>query len=315
MKDFLHHLFIPRESNNHRSKLLHYEVLLLVIAVLISGLITMAGVQREYPAVLGDATRISVAELMMQTNLKRQENGLAPLTLNAKLSQAATQKARDMFAKDYWAHVSPDGTTPWVFIKDSGYEYLYAGENLARGFTTGTDVVNAWMASPTHRENLLSPNYTDIGFAVETGSLTGSETVLVVQEFGSPYNQQAADAGDVAMAVSTPAPIVVVPPGSVSEPSDNLSPTPFAIAQAQVNEPPTFEGVASIQNNPLIDDGIIKRNIGFFFLMLFIVVLLLDAIIVERRKIVRVFSHNVDHVLFFMFILLAGMLISRGVIV
>ena len=86
-----------------------------------------------------------------------------------------------MFSKDYWAHNAPDGTTPWVFIKNTGYNYIYAGENLARGFNSASDVINAWMNSPEHRQNVLSPNYQNVGFAVATGTLSGEDTVLVVE--------------------------------------------------------------------------------------------------------------------------------------
>lgn len=105
----------------------------------------MSYVRTNYPSVLGTYSNISQEALLSMTNQKRQEVGLSPLNLNGSLSQAAAGKASDMFTKDYWAHVSPDGTSPWVFIKASGYNYIYAGENLARGFTTPTDVVNAWM--------------------------------------------------------------------------------------------------------------------------------------------------------------------------
>lgn len=322
MKRFLHHLFLPRPSNNHRSKLLHLEVLVLILAVLISGQIVLAGMQRQYPAVLGISSNISVTDLVKYTNIKRQENGLKPLTLNTELTDAAQHKAKHMFGQNYWAHVAPDGTTPWVFIKDSGYQYLYAGENLARGFNTAEDVVNAWMASPTHRENLLSPNYTDIGFAIDTGNLTGSETILVVQMFGSKYLPKEKSDEQVAVAVTTPQPTLVAtglsptpvinnPLLPTSIPTAIPSPTPILVAQS--HEP--VVGVASIQNNPLIDTESLKRNTSFLVVMVFIVVLLLDAIIVERKKIARAFSHNLDHVMFLLFILLAGILIGRGMII
>src|SRR5204863_2082531 len=115
----------------------------------------------------------------------RRQNGAGDLTISNELSRAASDKASDMFAKNYWAHNAPDGTTPWVFIKSSGYEYIYAGENLARGFTTSQSVVDAWMASPEHKENMLSKNYKNVGFAVATGNLNGEDTVLVVEMLGS----------------------------------------------------------------------------------------------------------------------------------
>ncbi|MBA3723918.1 MAG: hypothetical protein H0W89_03405 [Candidatus Levybacteria bacterium] len=295
MKNFLHHLFVPRQSNNHRSKVLHYEVLLLVVAFLLSGLITITGVEKQYPAVLGDSVSISVQDLVTYTNLKRQSNGLAPLTLNKELSVAAGQKAKHMFAQDYWAHVAPDGTTPWVFIKDSGYQYLYAGENLARGFDSSTEVVDAWMESPTHRENLLSPNYTDIGFAVLPGALTGSETVLVVQMFGSPYETKEAE-------------------DTVAGTQVNPTPTQTPVASGLIQESQPYAGVAAVQSNPLIDTDTAKRNTSYILLVFFIVILVLDAVIIERRKIVRAFSHNIDHILFLAFILIAGIIIGKGVI-
>ncbi len=305
MKRFFQHFFVPHESNNHRARVLHYDSLLVLIALLFSGLIVMQGAHREYPAVLGDATAvITVQDLLKYTNLQREAKGLAPLNLNPELTRAAQMKAKDMFAKDYWAHVSPDGTTPWVWIKDSGYEYLYAGENLARGFTSSSDVVTAWMNSPEHRANMLSPNYTDIGFAIQSGTLTGTDTTLVVQEFGSPYN----------------------PDGSVKESSDNsgspvggteptTSPTPQVVAgNVQIGQPSALAGQAATPNQPLVDAVSLKRNISFGFLGFFLVILALDAIIIERKKIVRGFSHNVDHILFLLFILLAGIIIGRGVI-
>lgn len=326
MKDFLHHLFIPRESNNHRSKLLHYEVIILFIAFLFSSLIVMAGVHKQYPAVLGDATSMSIQDLLNDTNIQREANGVAPLKMNSELTRAAQMKAKDMFAKNYWAHVSPDGTTPWVWIKDSGYEYLYAGENLARGYNSSSDVVTAWMNSPTHRENLLSPHYTDIGFAVSSGTLTGSNTILVVQEFGSKYipTDQTADAD----AIPSTSPTLALGPTEIlqkgvagttpvqASPTVVLSPTPTQspIPVATNQKPDNLAGVAAIENTPLVDASSTKRNISFFFLFFFIAVLAVDAIVIERKQIARVFSHNVDHILFLLFILLAGIIIGRGVI-
>ena len=310
MKHLLRHLFIPHESNHHRSKLLHYDSLVLIIAVLFSGLIVMQGMHREYPAVLGDATSITVDDLLQDTNLKREANGLAPLKLNAELSDAAKHKADDMFAKNYWAHVSPDGTTPWVFIKSAGYEYMYAGENLARGFDSSQAVVNAWMASPTHRENLLSPHYTDIGFAIEAGTLTGTETTLVVQEFGSPYYGN--DSNDNQQALIRPP----TPMPTVYQTANAAQPTPAssAVGSVQSKPPQSTTQIKDVQNQPLVDASSLKRNISFFFLALFIIVLALDALYIERKQIVRVFSHNIDHMLFLLFILLAGILIGRGLI-
>ncbi|HWY79116.1 MAG TPA: CAP domain-containing protein [Candidatus Sulfotelmatobacter sp.] len=297
MKRLLQHFFIPHESNKHRARVLHHDSLLIVITLLFSALLVFQGMQRQYPAVLGDATAsITVQDLLRYTNIQRETNGLAPLNLNPELTQAAQMKAKDMFAKNYWAHVSPDGTTPWVFIKNSGYEYLYAGENLARGFNTSSDVVTAWMNSPEHRANMLSPNYTDIGFSVQSGTLTGTSTTLVVQEFGSPYQS------DVTTNTNS-VPKILAGTKSAS-PSGNIN----------IGQPSALAGQAAVANAPIFDANLLKRNIAFVILGFFLVILAIDAIIVERKNIVRIFSHNVDHMLFLLFILLAGIIIGRGVI-
>lgn len=308
MKHFLRHFCIPHESNNHRSRVLHHDSLILVITFLFAGLIVMQGIHKQYPAVLGDSTSITIVQLLDYTNLEREANGLAPLSLNPDLTKAAQLKAKDMFAKDYWAHVSPDGTTPWVWIRDSGYNYLYAGENLARGFDSSSDVVTAWMNSPEHRANLLSPNYTDIGFAVQSGMLTGTDTTLVVQEFGSPYNS---DGTVVVPSIASPTPIPAAELAAAGLPS--ASPTAQVIGSVKIGQPSGLDPIAN-SNSPFFDASTLKRNISFAIIGFFLMILALDAIIVERKKIARVFSHNVDHILFLLFILLAGIIIGRGVI-
>src|SRR5581483_392807 len=186
MKKFLRHYFFPHSKNNHRAKLLHHSSLVFVILGFLAATWISVNIRHEAPGVLGISYSISTNELLSLTNKMRQQNGQPTLTLNSDLNQAAAAKADDMFAKNYWAHFAPDGsTTPWMFIKNSGYDYLYAGENLAKGFTSSSDVVTAWMNSPSHRENILSPKYKDIGFAVKEGTLQGEDTVLVVQMFGS----------------------------------------------------------------------------------------------------------------------------------
>jgi hypothetical protein len=328
MKDFLHQLLFPRASNNHRSKVLHNQSLLFTILFLLMSLSFLSFVQRDYPNVLGISANISIQDLLDQTNQKRRENGLAPVVLNVQLTHAAEMKGDDMFAKNYWAHVAPDGTTPWVFIKNSGYDYLYAGENLARGFTTATDTVNAWMASPTHRENLLSPNFKDIGFAVKTGTLTGSETILVVQEFGSKYvGTQDADAPLTVAVEPTAVPIVISPTVAVQariSPTEKqqvlpsvtplLTTAPQVIAQAPTVQPSPNMMVAAIQNNPLVDSRSTKKNISLFVLIFFIAIFIIDALIIERKKIARLVSHNLDHIIFLSIILIIAIIIGKGLI-
>lgn len=131
------------------------------------------------------AAKVDTGELLALTNTKRLEAGIAPLTLNSKLSVAAQNKAIDMVNAKYWAHYSPSGRSPWSFISASGYKYRFAGENLARYVNSSTDTVTLWMGSELHRKNLLSAKYKDVGFYVYEGEYMGKNGTLVVQMFGS----------------------------------------------------------------------------------------------------------------------------------
>ncbi len=130
---------------------------------------------------------LTVPGVVAVTNGERTTSGLMTLTLNTKLSNAATAKLADMFAKQYFAHEAPDGTTPADWVEGAGYVYRLTGENLALGdFSGDTDLVTAWMNSPGHRANILKPEYTEIGVAVGKGMYNGRETWLAVQVFGKP---------------------------------------------------------------------------------------------------------------------------------
>ncbi len=153
------HFFVPHKINNHRAKLLH-NVSLLILLVAIAFTSTFAiYIGKTNPHVLGVSYQISNVELLNLTNYERAQNGLPPLTLDTQLSEAAIKKSQHMFRNDYWAHFAPDGTSPWDFIRGEGYDYSFAGENLAKGFTTSYDAVKAWMRSPTHRDNILFQKY------------------------------------------------------------------------------------------------------------------------------------------------------------
>lgn len=119
------------------------------------------------------------------TNQQRLANGLGELHYDPKLSAAARAKANDMLQKGYFDHFSPDGQKPWDFIRNQNYSYIKAGENLAIDYPSVTAPVAAWMASPTHRANILKADYEDIGLAEVVGEYNGQETRIVVQMFGT----------------------------------------------------------------------------------------------------------------------------------
>jgi hypothetical protein len=174
-------LFIPNKKNNYKPYLLRkgFLVFYTIILVVVNTFGGVFGISKI------SASDINVSNLISLTNQERAAAGLNTLNQNAKLNAAAKAKAENMFEEQYWDHFGPNGETPWQFITAAGYNYVYAGENLAKGFRTSEGVVEAWMASPTHRENILSKNYKDIGIAVKQGVLLGKQTILVVQMFGN----------------------------------------------------------------------------------------------------------------------------------
>lgn len=136
--------------------------------------------------VLGRRAAITSEGLLASTNQAREKEGLADLVLNEQLSEAAYAKAQDMLKNQYWAHESPSGVQPWKWFADANYNYSQAGENLARNFTTSSEVTAAWLASSSHRENVLESAYQDVGFATVEGDINGSDTTIVVALYGAP---------------------------------------------------------------------------------------------------------------------------------
>lgn len=182
--------FVPHhheDGEQHHAHALTLPALFAYFQIFVFLIAGLYFVKVRAPQVLGVAS-FSASEIISLTNVQRVQNGLGPLTYNSLLASAAAAKAQDMFTVNYWAHNSPLGKTPWVFITGAGYKYVYAGENLARDFNDAPSVVNAWMNSPSHRENILDANFKEIGVAVESGKLTGIDGILVVQMFGTPVS-------------------------------------------------------------------------------------------------------------------------------
>jgi len=123
-------------------------------------------------------------DIFRLVNEERIKKGLKPLKENDKLDNSANLKLDDLINKKYYSHISPDGLAPWYFFKKAGYSYKDAGENLAKGYNLPALVVENWMASKEHKENILNKNFTETGIAVRYDDLISS---IVVQHFASPY--------------------------------------------------------------------------------------------------------------------------------
>lgn len=174
-------LFIPTKHNNYKPYLLRKIALVgySVLLVFVNSFGGIFGINQV------EASNITPSNIIALTNQERAASGLNTLNVDSRLSAAALAKANNMFEEQYWDHFGPNGETPWQFIRAEGYNYVYAGENLAKGFQTAEGVHEAWMASPTHAANIMSANYKDIGVAVVQGVLLGKQTTLVVQMFGN----------------------------------------------------------------------------------------------------------------------------------
>ena len=303
----IRHFLIPHESNNHKAKLLHNSSLTLLVI----GLLLYQGVlsffPRFSPNILGYAANIPPDEVIRLINEKRVENGVSPLTTNTALSAAAQAKGADMLNKDYWAHVSPDGTQPWYFFTSFGYKYRYAGENLARDFSDPTSAVEAWMASPSHKENLLSSKYKEIGMAVVEGDMAGGDTTIIVNFFGTNLVDTLPEtpiAQAEAAAVPTPLPTSI--PALVLTSTPTPAPT---TAQALIEAPVASQTTSS---KVLISPFNITRGISLAVIILLLSIMVIDVVVTLRRKTFRVGGRTLAHLAFLGMILVIVIIASAG---
>lgn len=233
------HWLVPHKRNDHRPHLIRRQGLAVVIAAIAvvqaAGVLAAPTAIRQGPPrgnVLAYATgSITPTELLAATNLERGKAGLPALRMDSRLNASAQLKAQNMFAENYWAHVSPSGIQPWYWFTKAGYGYRYAGENLAMDFDTTDGTVAGWMNSPGHRANLLGTSYADVGFAVMNGTITGGQTTLVVAHYG----QVAASPVVAAAAPAPPRPVAKVPAPAatvVATPIPTVVPTPLPMDTA-----------------------------------------------------------------------------------
>jgi len=110
-----------------------------------------------------DSVKALENEVIRLVNEERAKRGLAALTANWELGRVARYKSQDMIDKGYFSHDSPTYGTPFRMMENFGIKFTAAGENIAYGQRTPQEVMNAWMNSPGHRNNILSSSYTQIG--------------------------------------------------------------------------------------------------------------------------------------------------------
>ena len=285
IKNTFHHLFLPKHTNNFRAKILHHDFLTVYLVFALVLTVGITHLQNTSGSILGYATDISTTKLLDLTNAERAKNNLPTLSYNEKLEQAAQAKAKDMFEKNYWSHYGPSGETPWEFILASGYQYEYAGENLAKNFLFSDGVVQAWMDSETHRENLLRKEYTDVGFAVLNGVINDEETTLVVQEFGKP----------------------LYPASQVESNAKQEQPEPASNPVAQ--ELPKSLVLSDSSNAPFYASYL---NLNLIFFSVLILALILDFYFASKLNLIHIKGKNLIHILFIGFVMIGTFIVING---
>jgi len=163
----------------HQNKLahhLHLAVMFLAVGLTLTGL--------YFQSALAHSTSVDFELTYERTNQVREEFKKTTLTLDPILTRVAQEKAEDILVRDYFSHQDPGGKLIWGKVASAGYDYLYVGENLAKGFSNMDELVAAWLSSPTHRDNLLSEKYQDLGIGISEGKYQGSDTLIVVELFG-----------------------------------------------------------------------------------------------------------------------------------
>lgn len=219
---------VGQHRQHGRNYLKPYWPYLPLIAIVSVGL-AINSFWSHQKSVLGYATDMSSQTLLRSTNAARTNHRDKPLQVNIKLAQAAQAKANDMAKRNYWAHNTPAGKTPWSFITQAGYTYQRAGENLAYGFSDASSTITGWINSPEHRANLLNPYYSQVGFGVANipnYNHSGPET-LVVAMYAEPAPMKVTLAS---------APVL----------SAHTSPSPKNISIEPIQEPST-QNVARVQ--------------------------------------------------------------------
>lgn len=106
------------------------------------------------------------SDIVTLSNTERTQLSIPELKTNTALNNAAQAKADDMVRLQYFAHEAPDGKMAWDYMKNVGYAYEVAGENLAVTNESAETVINSWMNSPSHKDNLLNPSYQDVGIGI-----------------------------------------------------------------------------------------------------------------------------------------------------
>ncbi|MCL4400149.1 CAP domain-containing protein [Patescibacteria group bacterium] len=263
--------FIPHEGNDHQPHILRKDSIVLMGMIIFA--VEALFVLRSLGIISTDQLTALILPnaLVDETNAVRISDELLPLKTNALLELAAQDKANDMAKNSYFAHTSPAGLTPWYWFQKVGYNFEYAGENLAVNFLDSKDVINAWMNSPSHRANILNNHFKEIGIATAKGTYDGKPAVFAVQLFGTQ--------SPVASAVVFKQTSQAVQPEVIAESSNgngNGSSTFVAVKGAEAQN----AVMVTIKNSNSVADALVspRNTVNFIFYIIGIFIILSVAL-------------------------------------
>jgi uncharacterized protein YkwD len=170
-------------------------LLVVIASIALVGIMIAAGpvnarrARHAAPGARSSSARGFLRAVLRVQNIERRRQGLGSLGDTGALDRAARRHVRDMVRRRYFGHVSPTGSDPLHRALGAGYGDLRTvrvGENLLSWSTqlTAAEVVRKWMASPPHRQNILSRRWSDVGIAMMRHATSGGRGLTVAVEFG-----------------------------------------------------------------------------------------------------------------------------------
>jgi len=115
-------------------------------------------------------------------NAKRQQQGILALEYDSDLEAVAYMHSKDMAQNDYLDHVSPEGQTLSDRLNNAGVYYTIAAENIAAGFDSADKLLNAWINSRPHYENIINDNVSKVGIGCYKSADRGLYWTLVITD-------------------------------------------------------------------------------------------------------------------------------------
>lgn len=188
MRKTIKKYFIPHHENNYHPHILHTKRAIFYSLVFMLAKMVMVAFVVFLPTevfVLPDVLAEEQKQIITLTNEARTEIGISTLAVATKLNTSAQNKADDMSTKEYFAHTENNQTVA-TWLKAAGYQYETAGENLAVGYSTAQDIVDAWKKSPGHYANLIDADFKDLGVGLAGGVYNGQATVYIAQHLATP---------------------------------------------------------------------------------------------------------------------------------